>query len=72
MMTADSLKVIAPETELKVSIGRINRVTETDSAIVLSDSQNPLFLLPKSEFQLADFVEALEGVQAAAVDQTKG
>lgn len=59
----DGIRSVSPGRELKVSLERINSITETEHAIALSDQQNPVFLLPKSAFALSEV--------AAAFDQMK-
>ena len=60
VMAPDGIKLIAPQSELKVSLERIDTITETANAVSLNDGENPIFLLPKSEFNLSEVVEAFE------------
>ncbi|MDQ8209663.1 hypothetical protein QEH52_19245 [Coraliomargarita sp. SDUM461003] len=59
VIAPEGAKLIAPQSELKVSLDRIQNVKETENSISLNDGENPVFFLPKSDFDLSEVVEAL-------------
>lgn len=63
----DGVKLIAPQCELKVSLERINSITETENSIALNDRESPVFLLPKSEFELSEIAEAFDRMKSEPV-----
>ena len=57
------LTLKSPDTEFTVAPERIKSISETESMIALTDGENPIFVLPKSVFNISELQKALDQIK---------
>lgn len=57
------LTLKSPDTVLTVAPERIKSISETESLIALTDGENPIFVLPKSAFNITELQKALDQIK---------
>ena len=62
------LTLKSPDTELTVAPERVKDILETESMIVLTDDVNPIFVLPKSAFNINELQQALNQIKTDDAD----